>query len=351
VSLHVSYTRRSRESESAVLRVDALPSITVVIPTFNRRPSLARLLDGLSQQTYPMEQFEVLVVDDGSTDDTLPYLRGRQTPFALRILQQGHRGPGPARNAGVSQASGEIVLFLDDDVVPVPNLVERHSRCHQENPGAVVIGPMLPPSDWPRPAWVRWEEEKLERQYQAMLERKYACTARQFYTANASLRRSQLLDAGGFDPVFVRAEDVELGYRLRERGARFIFDPHAAVRHFASRSFAAWRRTPYQYGRYDVIMDRDKHHGTLRAAGDDFHRRHWLGRLLARVAVGRPPLVHGAVLVLSLSALAADRLGARRYASAALSGIFNLLYWQGVSDELGGRAVFQRWLAQSVASS
>jgi GT2 family glycosyltransferase len=331
--------------------VDALPSITVVTPTFNRRPSLARLLDGLSQQTYPMEQFEVVVVDDGSTDDTLAYLRGRQTPFALRIVQQSHRGPGPARNLGVLQASGEIVLFLDDDVVPAPTLVERHSRCHQANPGAVVIGAMLPPSDWPRPAWVRWEEEKLERQYQAMLEGKHACTARQFYTANASLRRIPFLEAGGFDPFFARAEDVELGYRLRECGARFVFDPHAAVRHFASRSFAAWRRTPYQYGRYDVIMHRDKRHGTLRTAAGDFHRRHWLGRLLARLAVGRPPLVNSAVLVLSLSALAADRLGARRCASAALSGIFNLLYWHGVSDELGGRAVFQRWLAQSVAAS
>ena len=351
MGLHVAYGRRSRESDSAVLRVDALPSITVVTPTFNRRSSLARLLDGLSQQTYPMEQFEVVVVDDGSTDDTLAYLRGRQTPFALRIVQQSHRGPGSARNLGVSQARGDVVLFLDDDVVPAPNLVERHSCGHQANPAAVVIGPMLPPPDWLRPAWVRWEEEKLERQYQAMREGKHACTARQFYTANASLRRTPFLEAGGFDPCFARAEDVELGYRLQEHGARFVFDPHAVVRHFASRSFAAWRRTPYQYGRYDVIMHRDKQHGTLRTAAGDFHRRHWLGRLLARLAAGRPPLVHSAVLVLSLSALAADRLGARRCASAALSGIFNLLYWHGVSDELGGRAVFRRWLAQGVVAS
>jgi GT2 family glycosyltransferase len=191
---------------------------------------------------------------------------------------------------------------------------------------------MLPPSDWPRPAWVRWEEEKLERQYQAMLEGKHACTARQFYTANASLPRTSFLEAGGFDPVFARAEDVELGYRLRERGARFVFDPHAAVRHFASRSFAAWRRTPYQYGRYDVIMDRDKHHGTLRTAAGDFHRRHWLA-LLARLAVGRP---RWSIAPSSPEPERACGRSDRRSssASAALSGIFNLLYWHGVSDEL-----------------
>jgi GT2 family glycosyltransferase len=326
----------------------APPSISIVIPTFNRRASVARLLDGLCQQTCPTEQFEVVVVDDGSTDETRAYLSSRQTPFALDVVPQLHRGAGAARNLGVSQAKGEIVLFLDDDVVPAPNLVERHVCDHQANPDAVVIGPMLPPSDWPRPAWVRWEEEKLERQYHAMRAGQYACTARQFYTANASLRRTQFLAAGGFDPLFARAEDVELGYRLQQRGARFVFDQHAVVRHFASRSFAAWRRTPYQYGRYDVIMDRDKRHGTLGSAALDFDRRHRLSRLLARVAVGRPALVTSSVFVLSLGALAADRLGACRSASAALSGIFNLQYWHGVSDELGGRAAFQRWLGGGV---
>jgi GT2 family glycosyltransferase len=331
--------------------VDALPSITVVTPTFNRRCSVTRLLDGLSRQTYPVEGFEVIVVDDGSTDDTRAYVGGRQTPFALRIVQQSHGGPAAARNLGVLHARGPIVLFLDDDVVPAADLVERHVSCHQANPGTVVIGAMLPPRDWPRPAWVRWEEEKLERQYRAILEGNQACGARQFYTANASLRRDQLLDAGGFDRSFARAEDVELAYRLHQGGARFVFEPHAVVHHFASRSFAAWRSIPYQYGRYDVIMHRDKHHATLRSAADDFERRHWLGRLVARVAAGRPWLVEGTVFLLSLCTVAADRLGARRCASVSLSGIFNLLYWHGVSDELGGRSVFQHWLAQNVAAA
>lgn len=326
--------------------MDTLPSISVVTPTFNRRASVARLLDALSGQTVPMEHFEVVIVDDGSTDDTLLYLRGRRTPFALSILQQPHRGAGPARNLGVSRAAAEIVLFLDDDVAPAPNLIERHRYSHRDSPGTVIVGAMLPPSDWPRSAWVRWEEEKLERQYQAMRAGVYQCSARQFYTGNASVQRAQFLDAGGFDPTFERAEDVELGYRMQQRGTRFVFDPHAVVRHFAVRPFAAWRRAAYQYGRYDVIMDRDKRHGTLASAAADFQRRHWLGRLLARLAAGRDPAVQIVTAILSLNALAADRFGAHRSASAALSGIFNLLYWHGVSDELGGRAAFERWYSQ-----
>ncbi|HXJ82116.1 MAG TPA: glycosyltransferase [Candidatus Methylomirabilis sp.] len=330
--------------------MDAL-SVSVVTPTYNRCASLARLLDGLDRQTYPTEQFEVVVVDDGSTDETLSYLSKCRTRFALRIVQQPHRGPAAARNLGVKHARGDILLFLDDDVLPARDLIERHVWRHQENADVVVIGPMLPPSDWPRPIWVRWEEEQLARQYQALLAGAYPCTPRQFYSANASLRRAQFLDAGGFDPLFARAEDVELAYRLRDRRARFVFDPSATVEHFASRTLASWQRIPYQYGRYDVIMDRDKRHDTLSMAARDFSSRHWLGRLLARVAVGRPWLTKGAVLVLRLSALAADQLGAQRCASVALSGLFNLLYWNGLCDELGGRPLFRHWLAQSAGPS
>jgi len=325
-------------------------SFSVVTPTFNRRQSLARLLSGLAEQNYPANDFEVILVDDGSTDDTVEFLEGLQTPFTLRVVEQSHGGPAQARNAGVACARGEIVLFLDDDVFPQPDLLTLHARCHRTTPGVVVIGPMLPPDPWPRPAWVRWEEEKLERQYQAMMSGLYRCTARQFYTANASLTRTLFLEVGGFDTGFTRAEDVELGYRLRDAGAQFVFEPRAGVLHFASRTFAAWRRTPYQYGRYDVIMGRDKRNEALRLAARDFQQRHRLGRVLAQVSAGRPRLGRAIVSVLGVGASVADRIGVYRGASAALSGIFHVLYWQGVCDELGGRAVFRRWLAHSTGA-
>jgi hypothetical protein len=173
----------------------------------------------------------------------------------------------------------------------------------------------------------------------------YPCTARQFYTGNASLPRAKILDAGGFDGAFRRAEDVELAYRLRDRGARFLFSPRADAQHFASRSFAAWCRTPYEYGRYDVAMGRDKGHEAFACAVHELHGRHPLNRLLVRLCVGRKPLTTGAVAMLSVAALVAPRLGVPRAARFALSAIFNLLYWQAVSDELGGRAPTWRAIA------
>jgi GT2 family glycosyltransferase len=286
-------------------------------------------------------------VDDGSTDGT-PELLSTLTPtsYQLKIVQQPNRGPAAARNTGVQHATADLILFLDDDVVPVPELIELHLEAQHANPNVVAIGPMAPPRDFSRPAWIRWEEEMLEVQYHAMLSGEYPCTPRQFYTANASLSRSRFLEVGGFDHTFKRAEDVEMAYRMRDRGATFAFLPLAVVFHYAERTFAAWSRTPYQYGRYDVIMHREKGHEALPCAAHEFHRRHVLTRWLARSCVGHPGLVRVAVAGLRGVAAVADRVHVPGAARLALSGIFNLLYWQGVSDELGGPDPVWRTVAE-----
>jgi len=324
-----------------------MPRLSLVVPTYNRCASLLRLLQALEQQT--VRDFEVVVVDDGSTDGTPQRVAAlqRQPSYPLVVLRQPNRGPAAARNAGVERASSELVLFLDDDVVPIPTLLEQHLAVHAAaaTSAAVVIGPMTPPANWDRPAWIRWEEDMLEVQYQAMRDGQYPCTPRQFYTANASLQRARFLEVGGFDPTFKRAEDVELAYRMRDRGASFVFLPEAIVYHYAERTFAAWCRTPYQYGRYDVVMYREKRHEALPCAAREFHSRHVLTRWLARACVGHQRLVRAAVVGLQGVAIAADRLQARGAARLALSGIFNLLYWQGASDELGGPALVWRTVA------
>jgi hypothetical protein len=109
------------------------------------------------------------------------------------------------------------------------------------------------------------------------------------------------------------------------------------VLHYAWRSFEAWSRIPYQYGRYDVVMHREKGHEALPCAFVEFHQRHRVTRQLVRVCLGRDVVARGAVFGLRGVAEAADRAGAHGAARLALSGIFNLLYWQGVCDEFGGR--------------
>jgi glycosyltransferase involved in cell wall biosynthesis len=321
------------------------PLVSIVVPTFNRCSSLCTLLNALAVQNAPPTSFEVIVVDDGSTDGTVEHVRSLAMPYALRVVQQAHDGPARARNLGVEQARGEVILFLDDDVVPAADLVATHVAAQTGHDDLVVIGPMLPPRDWPRPAWIRWEEDKLVAQYEAMRAGKYACTPRQFFTANVSLPRACFLAAGGFDPTFKRAEDVELGYRLRDQGARFAFHGEAQVVHYPTRTFEGWCRTPYQYGRYDVEMAR-KGHEALHAACREFHVRHWLNRWLTRLCVGRQRLVRAAVFALGRGARVADELGAQRPAALAMSGIFSVLYWQGVADELGSARRVWRSIAE-----
>jgi glycosyltransferase involved in cell wall biosynthesis len=322
------------------------PRVSVVVPTYNRCASLQRLLLSLANQTLQAKGFEVLVVDDGSSDRTPEVLRALTVPYSLRSLRQTNQGPGAARNLGVKEARGELIVFLDDDTVPMADLLEQHLRVHDSNPDAVVIGPMVAPPRWERPAWVRWEEEILDTQYKAMLAGEFECTPRQFYTANASLSRVRFLAAGGFDSTFKRAEDVEMAYRMRDQGAYFIFHAEAVVHHYAERTFAAWCSTPYQYGRYDVVMHREKGHEALPCAAHEFHSRHPLTRALARSCVGRPLRVRTAVGLLRAVTVAADALGARGVARLTLSGIFNLLYWQGASDEFGGPRPVWRTVAE-----
>jgi glycosyltransferase involved in cell wall biosynthesis len=313
------------------------PALSVVVPTYNRRAGIERLLRTLAEQTLPADRFEVVVVDDGSTDDTAQALARVEAPYRLRTFTQQNAGPAAARNAALHHAQGRLVVFLDDDVVPSPGLLERHAFIQGDADDLVVVGPMYPPTDWQRSVWVRWEERQLLKQYGAMDQGLYTCTPRQFYTGNASAPRDLLLRAGGFDARFKRAEDVELAFRMWAMGARFHFEPQADVLHYAARSFQSWMRTPYQYGRYDVVMGREKGINTFELACCEFERRHAWSRKLTRACVGKPwrGLARSGLFA---AAVVADRLGLENGASFALSAIFNLQYWQGASDELGGPA-------------
>ena len=313
------------------------PLVSVIVPTYDRCAGLQRLLQALAGQTACPDCFEVVVVNDGSRDGTDQMLATIQTPYRLRVLEQANAGPAAARNVGVQRAEGRLIVFLDDDVVPLPELLAAHIEAHGDAEDLVVVGPMSPPPDATRSVWVRWEERQLLKQYDAMQNGLFACTPRQFYTGNASVSRERLLAAGGFDDRFKRAEDVELAFRLWAMGARFLFEPRADVLHYASRTFASWMRTPYQYGRYDVVMGREKGINTFELACHEFERRHVWNRRLTRACVGhfwRRP----ATLGLFMAALLADAIGLENAASFALSAIFNLQYWQGASDELGGPA-------------
>ncbi|HEU5011276.1 MAG TPA: exopolysaccharide biosynthesis glycosyltransferase EpsD [Roseiflexaceae bacterium] len=316
--------------------------VSIVIPTFNRLPRLKRVLAALHKQTVAPEEFEVIVVSDGSTDGTDAYLRSVQTPLRLVPVLQPNRGVAAARNAGVAQAQGELIVFLDDDVVPAPDLISEHLQLHAAHgENMVVLGPMLTPDDAALQPWVQWEQAMLIKNYAAMQQGRWSPTPRQFYTGNASLARQHIVEAGGFNEAFRRAEDVELAYRLAARGLRFVFHAEAIGYHYAERSFGSWLATPYAYGRNDVLFAREGGQSwLLPVVFEEIHYRKKLIQWLVRHCLDRPLASAAVVTALRWLAAIGAYSGWDKLPQHAYSGIFNLRYYQGVADELGGRAAF-----------
>ena len=265
--------------------------VSVVVPTYNRLAQLQRVIVGLERQTFPRDRFEVIVVSDGSSDGTEDYLTALKTPLHVRpILEQHNQGPSAARNHGVALSIGDIVLFIDDDVVPAPELIEEHVRNHDKHgPEVVVIGPMLAPPDLQMVPWIHWEHAMLNKQYTDMVLGRWEPTARQFYTGNASLLRSHFQEIGGFDQTLRRAEDVDLACRLAAKRLRFLFAPAAIAYHYSERSYLSWSAIPYAYGRHDVTLAHHKGQTWLLATIlSEFRARHFLTRYLIWLCLDRP---------------------------------------------------------------
>ena len=324
------------------------PFLSVIIPTFNRKDSLQKTLDGLARQTYPLSQFEVIVVSDGSTDGTEALLEQcTGAPYALRPVYQANGGPARARNNGIKNASGEVVVFLDDDVEPAPDFLAVHAAHHVSEDRAVVIAPMLPDPDlaWWEPAWIAWEHAMLEKQYSAWRTGEWVgCGPHHFYSGNASVRREHLIAVGGFDEQFPRQEDVELAVRLeKERGVYFVYAPDAKGIHRPQRRFESWLAVPFAYGRLDVVRARrgDVSWDTVRHG---YHARNQVTRLLARIVLSCPLLNKPVRALLLPAAQAAYRLRRSGPAFAALSAIYNLRYLEGAQSEIGCRSQMQQIL-------
>jgi len=169
-------------------------------------------------------------------------------------------------------------------------------------------------------------------------------TYRQFYTGNASVLKRHILEAGGFNPHFRRAEDVELALRLRDRGLHFVFLPEARGWHYVHRSYASWLHMSDAYGRADLAMARAGRPEVLELIPREFARRNTPVRALTQLCVGRPARAYAAIALLGLVIQGAGD-GLRPLGNAACSLVFNLGYYNGLARALGGREAFMDLLA------
>jgi GT2 family glycosyltransferase len=308
-------------------------TVSVIVPTLNRRSRLERLLRAIDRLPDSRARLEVVVAVDGSTDGTNEMLREMHVGYPLRVIEREHRGRAAARNAAIAAATGDILLFLDDDTIPTPALVEAHLRHHRADPRAAVIGPLMAPPDMRLSPWVNWEATLLDRRYRRWAAHELEPTAHEFYTGNASVRREIAVAVGAFDERFLRSEDVEFGLRLARNQARFVFEPAAVAHHEPDRSFESWMRAPYEHGKLALLFASGPAPDYLLEMRRFSRGHHALTRLLTRWTVGHR-LRYRATTMLLRSFIALPAFdGVMRLKLWACSALFSLLYWQGVADE------------------
>lgn len=193
--------------------------LSVVVPTYNQAGWLRHCMRSVVDQTLNAAAYEIIVVDDGSTDgthDVLEEFRSRVTPVRLTV----NRGRSAARNAGVAAARAPQIVFIDSDVVVRPDFLHWHLDTHRRHgPRIVCRGPVVLLYDM--------DDATSRRPVRAMGSPAF------LDTANASLEKSALLEAGGFDESFPGYgwEDFELGLRLKRLGIRRVFCPEATAFH------------------------------------------------------------------------------------------------------------------------
>ena len=287
------------------------PRVSVIVCTHNGARTLGECLDGLERVDYP--DYEVIVVDDGSTD-WKPAIADRP---GVRLVRTANRGLAAARNAGLEQATGEIVAYIDDDAWPDPHWLSYLAAAFASSDHCAIGGPNVPPpGDGPvaecvanapgGPIHVLVSDTEAEH----------------IPGCNMAVRRAALEAIGGFDPVFTAAgDDVDICWRLRERGWTVGFSPAAVVWHHRRDSVRAYWRQQRGYGKAEALLE-DKWPERYNRVGHVA----WAGRLYGR-GLARP--------------LLAPRRW-RVYYGTWGSGPFQRLY-HSAGDTLGSLPLMPEW--------
>jgi len=253
-----------------------------VVPTHNRREVLvSRTLPALFRQNLAASEYEIIVVVDGSTDGTAQAVRGLRSSAPVKVLEQPNRGPSAARNKGIEASKGDLVLFVDDDIVCSPSLLKQHLEAHAGQGDVVVYGPISIAPETP-PSLLRYTIEEWYQDYYRHIESQGGLRWPQddYLISNSSIPRSRLAECGGFDEDMPAKEDYELGLRLWKAGIKFTYLPHArAYEYYRKPSGRVLHRDGEGFGRSEVLLSR-KHpeyrpYSTLAALGKSHGWRRW----------------------------------------------------------------------------
>ena len=223
--------------------------LSVVIPTYNKLSRLQYVIKGLEMQNARRDQFEVIIVNDGSTDQTQQYLESIQPNFALEVVEQENKGQAVARNKGIAKAKGDIILFIDDDILIPPDFIENHIYAHKMNPNTIVLGKInliyANLFDQIENMFLQKVIQKFWIAFIGYAARIYILAwLRQFIRRDLtnyfgfvsreqfSVEHKMLEKVGFFDEQFIDGtEDIELGYRFNLSRTSFMYHPECYCFH------------------------------------------------------------------------------------------------------------------------
>ncbi len=276
--------------------------LSVIIPTHNRAATLARVLAAYREQSEAPD--EILVVDDGSSDATAAEVAAQAPDWGgerLRYLRQPRRGPAAARNLGLRAASGELVLFNDDDVIPTPALAAEHRAYHRRYPeaAAAALGKVEWHPEMRATPFMRWLGERGPMFGFGHFQPGARLDFISFYTCNLSLKREFLLAHGWFDERFPAAafEDTELSWRLHRSGLVLRYHPAACGWHYQRFSFEQAVERGRRHAALRPLFDATDAGRSIRAAEAQAPpkrrwRKRWARPLVPRLAPALAPLLN-----------------------------------------------------------
>jgi glycosyltransferase involved in cell wall biosynthesis len=221
------------------------PFFSIIVPTYNRPERLANCLESLSRLDYPREQFEVIVIDDGSDMPLQPVVAPFLDQLNVTLLKQLHAGPAGARNTGAERAKGEFLTFTDDDCTPAPDWLQKLAEHFTEVPVRAIGGRILN----------ALSKNLYSTTSQIIVDVAYAHynanpnPTRFFASNNLTVPAGPFHAIGGFDTTFKTAEDRDICDRWQHHGFQMTYAPEVLIYHSHDLNLRTFWRQHYHYGR------------------------------------------------------------------------------------------------------